>query len=77
MISVDTKKKADYDNNWYPTGVKVTDKALDAVPLEPHEFYGEWNYSRAKHQRWRLPGSTTGGTGGCWVPLRDWAPRPW
>jgi transposase len=37
--------RADYDNNWYPTGVKVTNKELAAVPLEPHEFHGEWNYT--------------------------------
>ena len=37
--------RADYDGNWYPTGIKVTNKELAAVPLEPHEFHGEWNYT--------------------------------
>ena len=37
--------KADYDLNWYPKGVKVTDAELAAVPLEPHEFQGAWNYT--------------------------------
>jgi Rhodopirellula transposase DDE domain len=37
--------RADYDSHWYPTGVKVTNKELAAVPLEPHEFHGEWNYT--------------------------------
>ena len=37
--------QADYDPNWYPTGVKVTNKQLAAVPLDPHEFHGEWNYT--------------------------------
>jgi hypothetical protein len=36
---------ADYDPNWYPKGVKITDKQLAALPLEPHEFHGEWNYT--------------------------------
>ena len=26
-------------------GVKITNKQLAAVPLEPHEFHGEWNYT--------------------------------
>ncbi len=37
--------KADYDFNWYPKGVKVTDAELAAVPLAPHEFQGAWNYT--------------------------------
>jgi len=37
--------QADYDPNWYPTGVKITNKQLAAVPLDPHEFHGEWNYT--------------------------------
>ncbi len=37
--------KADYDLNWYPKGVKVTDVELAAVPLSPHTFHGEWNYT--------------------------------
>lgn len=37
--------QAAYDPNWYPTGVKVTDAELAAVPLVPHEWHGEWNYT--------------------------------
>ena len=37
--------QADYDPNWYPKGVKITDKQLAVLPLEPHEFHGEWNYT--------------------------------
>jgi hypothetical protein len=33
------------DPNWYPTGVKVTDAELAAVPLSPHEWHGDWNYT--------------------------------
>lgn len=37
--------QADYDPNWYATGVKITNRELAAVPLEPHDFHGEWNYT--------------------------------
>ncbi len=37
--------QADYDPNWYPKGVKITDAELSAVPLQPHDFHGEWNYT--------------------------------
>ena len=37
--------QAAHDPNWYPKGVKITDAELAAVPLEPHDFHGEWNYT--------------------------------
>jgi hypothetical protein len=37
--------QADYDPGWYATGLKITNKELAAVPLEPHDFHGEWNYT--------------------------------
>lgn len=33
------------DEGTYPTGVKVTNAQMKAVPLTPHEFHGEWNYT--------------------------------
>jgi Rhodopirellula transposase DDE domain len=33
------------DDGVYPTGGKVTDEELAAVPLIPQDFHGEWNYS--------------------------------
>jgi hypothetical protein len=33
------------DDGVYPTGVKVTNDELTAVPLVPHDFHGEWNYT--------------------------------
>ncbi len=39
--------QAGYDPNWYPKGIKITDAQLAAVPLEPHDFHGEWNYTLA------------------------------
>ncbi len=37
--------QAAYDPNWYPKGIKITNTELAAVPLEPHDWHGEWNYT--------------------------------
>ncbi|EQD43396.1 rhodopirellula transposase, partial [mine drainage metagenome] len=37
--------KAGLDQSYYPRGIKITDKELQAVPLRPHAFHGEWNYT--------------------------------
>ena len=37
--------EADLDEGYYPTGVKITDAELAAVPLRPHQFQPAWNYS--------------------------------
>lgn len=37
---------ADLDRNWYPTGLKITDKELAALPIKGHKaFHPEWNYT--------------------------------
>jgi transposase len=38
------KIKAQLDRGVYPTGIKVSDKQLAAVKLQPATFHGEWNY---------------------------------
>ena len=50
LISATTTKtglrvQADLDTGSYPTGVKITDTQLAAVPLQPHAWHPEWNYS--------------------------------
>ena len=35
------KVRAQLDQGYYPTGIKVNDKDLGAVPLTRHEFHGE------------------------------------
>jgi Rhodopirellula transposase DDE domain len=50
LISATTTKtglrvQAADDPNWYPTGVKISDTVLAAVPLTPHEWHGDWNYT--------------------------------
>ena len=39
------KIEAELDEGYYPTGVKITNKELAAVPLTRHEFHGDWNYT--------------------------------
>jgi len=36
---------ATYDPNWYPKGIKITDQQLASIPLAPHDWHGEWNYT--------------------------------
>jgi hypothetical protein len=52
LISATTTKtglriQAERDWNYYETGVKVTDEELAEVPLKPHKWHGEWNYTVA------------------------------
>lgn len=35
------------DNGSYPTGVKISDSAMKALPLTRHETHGQWNYTLA------------------------------
>jgi len=39
------KVRAQLDQGYYPTGIKVTDKQLAAVPIRRHDFHGDWNYT--------------------------------
>jgi hypothetical protein len=39
------KVGAEFDEGYYPTGVKVSDEELAAIPLEPHDWHGDWNYT--------------------------------
>jgi transposase len=39
------KIHARLDQGYYPTGIKVTDKQLAAVPITTHNFHGDWNYT--------------------------------
>ena len=33
------------DTAQYPTGIKYTNKDVDALPITRHDFHGEWNYT--------------------------------
>jgi hypothetical protein len=39
--------RAELDRGSYPTGVKIADKDLAAVPLQRHDWHGDWNYTVA------------------------------
>jgi hypothetical protein len=39
------KVRAQLDQSYYPKGRRVTDKQLAALPIERHEFHGEWTYT--------------------------------
>ncbi len=50
LIGATTTKKglqvhAQRDDGAYPTSVSVSDRDLAQVPIRPHEFHGEWNYT--------------------------------
>jgi len=37
--------EAEHDTTGYRTDVKIKDSELAAVPLTPHKFHGDWNYT--------------------------------
>jgi transposase len=37
--------RAELDPGSYPTGVKVSDEQLAALPLDRHDWHGDWNYT--------------------------------
>ena len=39
------KVRAHRDTDSYPLGIKVSKAELAAVPVTPHSFHGDWNYS--------------------------------
>jgi Rhodopirellula transposase DDE domain len=39
------KVRCEVDPKTYPAGVKVTDREMDAISLQPHLFHGDWNYT--------------------------------
>ena len=38
------KVRAEWDQGYYPTGTKVTDDELAALPLKLDKWHGDWNY---------------------------------
>ncbi|MBK1669764.1 hypothetical protein CKO28_27000, partial [Rhodovibrio sodomensis] len=33
------------DANTYPKGIKVSDRTMKQLNIQPHDFHGEWNYT--------------------------------
>jgi Rhodopirellula transposase DDE domain len=34
----------------YPTGIRVSDAAMAALPITRHAFHGDWNYTLHPHR---------------------------
>ena len=43
--------QAELDTTSYETGIKVTNKELEAVRLKRDKFHGEWNYTILPHRK--------------------------
>ena len=37
--------QAVHDTNWYPRGIKITDTQMNTIPIQAHDWHGDWNYS--------------------------------
>jgi len=37
--------RAGLDHGSYPEGVKVSDEQMDALPIDRHDWHGDWNYT--------------------------------
>lgn len=42
--------EAALDTNAYPTGVRIGDAEMAALPLTRHVFHGDWNYALVRHE---------------------------
>ena len=36
---------AELDERQYPTGIRISDAEMDSLPIQRHEWHGEWNYT--------------------------------
>ena len=43
---------AELDTGSYPTGAKVSDAQMSALPLDRHDWHGDWNYTLCATRRW-------------------------
>ena len=43
--------QAVYDPGWYAKGIKITDTQLAQIPLQRHDWHGDWNYTITPQQR--------------------------
>ena len=44
------KVHAQLDDSNYPTGSKISDTEMAALPIERHEFHPDWNYTLNPHK---------------------------
>ena len=43
------KVRAELDDGEYPTGAEVSDGQMKALPLDRHDWHGDWNYTLRPH----------------------------
>ncbi len=57
--------RAELDTATYPPGVKISDEQMAALPLHPHAWHGDWNYTLdpAPPRRPPLPPAAAPGRG--------------
>jgi len=36
---------AELDEREYPTGIRISDAEMDALPIHRHDWHGDWNYT--------------------------------
>jgi hypothetical protein len=41
--------RAELDHNHYETGITITNKHFKSLPIQRHEFHGDWNYTMKPH----------------------------
>lgn len=46
------KAHAALDEGYHPTGIKITDRQIKALPLRPHDWHGNWDYTLAPHHEY-------------------------
>ncbi|MFD5441840.1 ISAzo13 family transposase [Streptomyces tendae] len=51
---------AELDSGEYPTGIRVSDDEIAALPITRHRFHGDWNYTL--HPQHPMDAATTAGT---------------
>ena len=39
------KVRCELDRNAYPKGIKISDKQMEEIQLDRHDFHGDWNYT--------------------------------
>ena len=39
------KVRTHRDTDTYPLGIQISNAELAAVPVTPHDFHGDWNYT--------------------------------
>jgi Rhodopirellula transposase DDE domain len=44
-VIVNLMIQSELDSTTYETGIKVTKAEMKQIPLVPHEFHEEWNYT--------------------------------